>query len=180
MLQKYNRWTVLNVFFDNPEPTGAGFQLREISRISKLAPTSVKKYLDELIEDGLVIKSEHRVHQYPVYWANRDNEKFKSLKKIDMIFDIQNSGLLTLLHDTCMPEVIILFGSASRGEDLKESDIDLFLLCEETKLNLEQYETLLKRKINIFYCNNFDTLSEELKNNIINGVVLNGYLKVFQ
>ncbi|MBW6461468.1 MAG: hypothetical protein K0B07_00245 [DPANN group archaeon] len=179
MLQKYNRWTVLNVFFDNPAPKDAGFQLREISRISKIAPTSVKKYLDELITENLVIKSKHRIHQYPVYWANRENEKFRSLKKIDMIFDIQNSGLLTLLKDTCMPDVIILFGSASKGEDLKESDINLFLLCEETKLNLNKYEKRLKRKINIFYCNNFRILSEELKNNIINGIVLNGYLKVF-
>ncbi|NOQ38458.1 hypothetical protein GQ472_06240 [archaeon] len=179
MLQRYNRWKVLKVFFDDPNPKGAGFQLREISRATNLAPTSVKRYLDDLKKEDLILKSEHRIHHYPVYWANRASENFISLKKMDMIFNIQESGLLTYLQDKCMPDTIILFGSASKGEDIKESDIDLFLLCKETKLNLKPYEQQLKRKINIFYCNNFGTLSEELKNNIINGDILSGYLKVF-
>ena len=179
MLQRYNRWKVLKVFFDNPNPKGGGFQLREISRATVLAPTSVKRYLEDLLKEDLIIKSEHRVYHYPVYWANRENENFRSLKKMDMIFNIQESGLLTYLQNKCMPDAIILFGSASRGEDITESDIDLFLLCKETKLNLNKYEQQLKRKINIFYCSNFGTLSKELKNNIINGDILSGYLKVF-
>lgn len=179
MLQRYNRWKVLKIFFDDPNPKDAGFQLREISRATNLAPTSVKKYLEDLKEEGLIIKSEHRIHHYPVYWANRASENFRSLKKMDMIFNIQDSGLLAYLQDKCMPDVITLFGSASRGEDLKDSDMDLFLLCKEAKLNLEPYEQQLKRKISIFYCNNFGTLSKELKNNIINGDILSGYLKVF-
>ncbi|MCK4927804.1 MAG: nucleotidyltransferase domain-containing protein [Candidatus Aenigmarchaeota archaeon] len=179
MLQRYNRWKVLKVFFDDPNPKGEGFQLREISRATVLAPTSIKRYLEDLLKEGLIIKSEHRIHHYPVYWANRASENFRSLKKMDIIFNIQKSGLLAYLQDKCMPDTIILFGSASKGEDIKESDIDLFLLCKETKLNLEPYEQQLKRKINIFYCSNFGTLSKELKNNIINGDILSGYLKVF-
>ncbi len=52
MLQSYNKWKVLKVFFENPLPKDAGFQLREISRITSLATTSVKLYLNELIKDG--------------------------------------------------------------------------------------------------------------------------------
>ena len=78
-----------------------------------------------------------------------------------------------------MPSVIILFGSASRGEDLKESDLDIFLECKETKLNAEKYEKELNRKINLFF-GEFNKLSSELKNNILNGTVLKGYLKVFK
>ena len=48
MLKKDNFDKVLEVFFDNPLPEGIGFQLREISRNIKLAPKSVKLYLDEL------------------------------------------------------------------------------------------------------------------------------------
>lgn len=65
------------------------------------------------------------------------------------------------------------------GEDLKESDIDLFLLCKEKKLDLSKYEKQLKRKVNLFFKDNFGDLSKELKNNILNGVILKGYLKVF-
>ena len=78
-----------------------------------------------------------------------------------------------------MPQVIILFGSASKGEDLKESDIDLFIQSKEVKINLKPYENKLNKKINIFFNENFNNLSEELKDNIINGTILKGYLKVF-
>lgn len=184
MLQKYNRWRVLEVFFDDPNPRGAGFQLREISRKANLAPTSVKIYLDELSGNGrwgypLVNKANHRIYGYPVYWANRASELFRFFKKIDMIISIQESGLLNYLSEKCMPDVIVLFGSASRGEDLKDSDVDLYLQCRERQLELQTYEVEIKRKIRILFDAKFNKLSGELRNNILNGIILKGYLKVF-
>jgi len=179
MLQKYNRWKVLAVFFDNPRPEGSGFQLREISRITGIAPPSVKKYLDEFVDEKLIIAMSHRVQGYPIYWANRENERFRLFKKMNTILSIHDSGLLNYLNDECTPGAVILFGSASRGEDLLESDIDLFLLCSETKLNLGRYEKALKRKINLLFSKDIKSLSSELKNNILNGVILSGYLTVF-
>jgi predicted nucleotidyltransferase len=78
-----------------------------------------------------------------------------------------------------MPNVIILFGSASKGEDLQESDLDIFMECEETKLNLLKYEKIINRKINILFNPKFNNLSNELKNNIMNGIILKGYIKLF-
>ena len=179
MLQKDNRHKILKLFFEDPAPKGIGFQLREISRKCKIAPTSVKRYLNELEKEKLIVKKKHRIHDYPVYYANRDNEYFKFLKKIDTIQSIKEIGLLDYLEDVCMPDAIVLFGSASKGEDIKDSDIDLFLLCKEKKLNLKKYEKGLKRRINIFFESNFNKISNELKNNIINGVILRGYLKAF-
>jgi len=183
MLQNYNRWRILRIFFDDPNPKG-GFQLREISRKAGIAPTSVKRYLNELSREGkhgypLVIKSKHRVHGYPLYWANRDSELFLFYKKIDTIIRFRESGLLDFLWDSCMPETIILFGSAARGEDLKDSDIDIFAQCRERRLNLTEYEKRTGRRINVLFAENFNKLSGELKNNILNGIVLKGYLKAF-
>ncbi|MCZ7357101.1 MAG: nucleotidyltransferase domain-containing protein [Candidatus Methanoperedens sp.] len=179
MLQKYNKWKVLKVFFENPNPEGAGFQLREIGRITKLATTSVKRYLNELVNEELIIISKHRIHAYPVYRANLDSEKFRFLKKIDTIMTLKDSGLIEFLESKCMPDVIILFGSASRGEDTIESDIDLYMLCKERKMDLQDFEKRIKRKISLFFSKDFVELSNELKNNIINGIILKGYLKVF-
>ncbi|MDK2907965.1 MAG: uncharacterized protein PWQ87_423 [Candidatus Woesearchaeota archaeon] len=178
MLKKDNLQKVLEVFFDNPLPEGSGFQLREISRKIKLAPKSVKLYLEELENENLIVKKEHRVHKYPTYYANRDNDYFKFLKRLNIIRRIKESGLLDYLDDECMPDVIILFGSASKGEDIEGSDIDLYLQCNEKKLDLTKFEGELKRKINIFFEKDFDKLSEELKQNIINGDKLKGYLMV--
>ena len=47
MLQNYNKYKVLKIFFEDPQPEGIGFQLREISRKINLAPISVKRYLEE-------------------------------------------------------------------------------------------------------------------------------------
>ncbi len=179
MLQNYNKWRVLKVFFENPMPKDAGFQLREIGRITSLATTSVKLYLNELIEEGLIIKKKHRIFAYPVYWANMDSARFKFFKKIDTIININESGLLEHLENQCMPDVIILFGSASKGEDTIESDIDLFLLCKERKLDLEDFENKIKRNIGLLFSEDFGELSNELKNNVLNGVIMKGYLKVF-
>ena len=179
MLQSYNKWSVLRVFFIDPSPSGDGFQLREISRKVRLAPNSVKRYLEELEKEGLVTKSKHRIHNYPVYHANRDNEKFSFLKKIDILISLEASGLLDYLQNECTPDAIILFGSASRGEDLKHSDIDIFLLCKERKLDLQIYEKKLKRTTSLHFASKFNTLPKELRNNILNGIILKGYIKVF-
>lgn len=179
MLQKDNRNKVLSIFFEDPLPEGIGFQLREISRKIKVAPPSVKNYLIELEKENLIIKSKHRIYGYPVYLANRDNENFKFLKKVENITRIKESNLLEHLNEKFMPEVIILFGSCANGEDIKNSDIDLFIQAKEEKLDLSKFEKLLNRKINLFFNNDFNKLSKELKNNIINGVILKGYLKVF-
>lgn len=178
MLKKDNFDKVLEVFFDNPLPVGIGFQLREISRTIGLAPKSVKSYLDELEKADLILKKEHRIHKYPVYYANRDNNYFRFLKRLNIIRRIKESGLLDCLDEKCMPDVIILFGSASKGEDIETSDIDLYLQCDEKKLDLNKYEKELKRKINILFEKNFNKLSEELKQNIINGDKLKGYLRI--
>ena len=178
MLQNYNKWTVLKLFFDNPLPETA-FQLREISRKSNLAPKSVKRYLIELEKEDLIIKHRHRIHKYPVYKANRDNENFKFFKTINTLIIIRESGLLELLNNECMPAAIVLFGSAAKGEDLEDSDLDIFCRCKYKKLDLKKYEKKIKRKINLLFEENFNKLSDELKNNIINGIKLKGYLKVF-
>lgn len=178
MYQKNNKYKVLKIFFDDPNPR-EGFQLREISRKTRIAPTSVKRYLKEMEKENLIKKWRGRPQSYPIYFPNRDSEKYRFCKKIDIISRINESGILKCLDNNCSPDVVILFGSASRGEDIKKSDIDIFLLCKERKIDTKEFERELKRKINLFFCENFSKLSKELKNNILNGIILKGYLKVF-
>lgn len=179
MLKKDNRQKVLSIFFDNPLAHGTGFQLRELGRLAGLSPLSVGNYLQALEKEGLVLSQKHRLYGYPIYFANRENDYFKLLKKQGMVLSIMESGLLRFLKDSCMPDAIILFGSASRGEDIKESDIDIFLLCPERKIDLRKYESKLGRAINPMFCENLKVLSGEIKNNVANGIILHGFLKLF-
>ena len=177
MLQKDNRYRALQLFFNDPAPQGGGFQLREISRSVNIAPPSVKKYLVELEADKLIVRQKHRIYGYPTYFANKDGEDFRFLKKIDTMQRINESGLLGYLTEACAPDVVILFGSSSRGEDGKESEVNIFLQCEPVKLNVGKYEKELGRKINPV----FGKIQElkELRNEIMNGSILKGYVKVF-
>ena len=77
------------------------------------------------------------------------------------------------------PDVIVLYGSASKGEDVEDSDLDLFIIAKEKPINLERFEKELNRKIHIIFENSLKRVSKEFLNNLINGIVLYGYLKVF-
>ena len=178
MLHNYNKWKVLQVFFDAPLAEG-GIQLRELSRNADLAPTSVKNYLSELEKERLILERKTRAQGYPVYAANRDHDSYKFYKKIDLLLRIKTSGLLRDLQDTFMPGAIILFGSAARGEDTEQSDIDLFVEAKKENFETDRYEKILRRKINLLFERDFHKLSKELKNNLLNGTILYGYEKVF-
>jgi len=177
MLQiRDNKKKILELFFDYPNER---FQLRQVGRKTKIAVTSARKYLDELIKEKLIIKINKGV--YPSFKANRDGDEgvFRFYKKLNMVERLNSSGLLDYIEDTCFPNSIILFGSASKGEDIVESDVDLFVESKEKNLNLEKFEKILNRKINLFFEDNFSRLGKELKNNILNGAILRGYLTVF-
>ena len=161
-------------FFDFPRKD---FQMRELSRRAKIAQPSVTAHLKELARENFIVKEKKGI--YPTFRANRDSELFKMYKKFDITFRINKSGLLNYIYDSCIPNAIILFGSASKGEDIEESDIDLFIQAKEKKLDLRKYELLFNRKITLFFEENFAKLNAELKNNILNGIVLKGYIKVF-
>ena len=177
MWKKYNKYRVLKVFFNDPLPKG-GYQLREISRLVNVSPKSVGLYLQELTKEGFVRKEGHRIHGFPVYYGNRESPLFRLHKKLDLIASLHETGLVDFLHESCSPECIVLFGSAGRGEDVKGSDIDLYLEAKEKKISLSGYERGLGRKINPFYGPDYKKLSCELRNNIANGVILKGYLRV--
>ena len=174
MLQEYTRYKILREFFIYPTKN---LQMREISRNTKISQPSVINHLKALMKYELIIKEDKTI--YPSYKANRDSKSFRIYKKLDLIIRLEETGIINYINDECLPNCIILFGSASLGEDIESSDIDLFIQSKEVKLNIEKFEKILKRKVNLLFDDKFSRLSDELKNNIINGVKIKGYLKVF-
>ncbi len=176
MLQKCSLFKVLDVFFQ--EPTKEHYLL-EIGRKVHLAHTSVKQHLTTLGKEGMVIKmlekKENRM--FPLYKSNRENSSFKQWKKVS-----NHQRILPLvenLRDHFMPKCIVLFGSYQRGEDTEESDIDFFLECKEGEIDLKKYEKQLQRKVQLHFQEHFKNYPKELKNNLVNGTVMHGYLEAF-
>lgn len=173
MLVNYNKYKLLKVFFLNPTDS---MRLREISRMANLSPPSVMQYLKDFEKQGLVKKYIKR--NIPFYQAERDSEDFKAYSRIGMLFELQDSGLIGHLWEKLAPEAIILFGSCAKGESTEESDIDIFIIGKERKLDLKSYEKKIGRNIHLLFEENPKDISKELINNLINGIVLKGYLKI--
>jgi len=174
MIQNYNRYKILTLFFDSPTKH---FQLREISRMTKMGLPSVRNHVKALEGENFVKKEKKTVYQS--YRATQ-NDIFRLYKKNDILLRLHKSGLIEFIINKFTPDVIVLFGSASRGEDIEDSDIDLFVLAKEKPVNIKSYGKILKRGVNIVFESSIKKVPEELLNNIINGVVLYGYLKVLQ
>jgi len=183
MLQKYDfledvtKWRVLAPFLKDPYPLGGGYGLRELSRITGISTPSLRLHLERLLRDKIVISQ--KVKARKVYIGNQRDERFRYLKKMHTIHLLYTSGCIEYLVKQCTPDVVILFGSASRGEDLRDSDIDLYLQSDEKDLRLSVFENALRRRVQLHFSSDFRKLPSELKNNLLNGVILDGYLKVF-
>jgi len=163
----------LQQFFDFPRKA---FLIRELSRNTKLSVPSVRLHVKALLAEGLITKDKNGL--YISFRAVRESPLFKLIKAQNIVLRLHQTGALSIVEKAAYPSCIVLFGSASRGEDTEESDIDLFVQAKRIKLDLNKFEKALNRKINVLFEPDLKTISPELLNNLANGIVVYGYLKV--
>ena len=175
MLTKDNNYKVMKLFFDNPEKK---FHIREIARQTGLSAPGVLKIVKKLKEESLLVSERENVVENVK--ASR-NEKFFLLKKAYNALSLFESGLVHRLRDAYEePEAIVIFGSYSKGEDTSQSDIDIAVATKkEAQLDLKQFEKYLKRKISIYEIQISDS-EKEFLNNLANGTVVYGFLRIQQ
>jgi predicted nucleotidyltransferase len=151
------------------------YHLRELSRLIKISPNSISNALKELEKENLILIEKNITLKIK---ANPNNDQFKYKKRINNLNKIYSSGLIEYINEKFPLSTTILFGSYSKGEDNEKSDIDIAILdTKEKALELEKYEQLLNRKMNI-ECINLKNLTKELKNSIINGITLKGQIEL--
>ena len=170
MIEKSTTQRVLALFFEN---TSGDFHLRELSRLLKLSMPTIISATDKLAKEKLIVKEKGKVLTKVI--ANRENINFIRYKRLYNLELIFNSSIIDYLSNSYdHPKCIILFGSFSRGEDIKKSDIDIAIITKK-KLNLElsEYEKALKKAINLHEID-FDKISKEFRANLVNGIVLEG------
>lgn len=175
MIQNYNRYRILMEFFDRPMHK---FQLRELSRKVKLGLPSVRNHVLELKKEGFIKGVE--AGSFKFYVADRENPRFKLYKRLDIIRRLSESGFVKFLEkELSYPSAIILFGSCAYGEDVEKSDVDIAVIAKRRNLSLKRYEDVLKREIQLHFFKGVRDVkkSPELFNNILNGIVLYGFVK---
>lgn len=174
MLQKSSLWRVAAIFFNEPTKP---FGLLEISKKAKLAHTSVKNHLQTLLKLSIITTAPSQIKNSIIYLAARRSAAFLQYKKLHNLDLIYRSGLVEHIADLLHPDCIVLFGSFMRAEDTSESDIDLFVASKAKDIDLNTYEKALNRKIELHCKPSLQDFPPELRDNIINGVVLYGFLE---
>jgi predicted nucleotidyltransferase len=177
MIRKDIKGTIKEYFFINPN---AKLRVREIERVLKLPLPSVIKYCNQLKDEKIL--SIMSIGKINFYVADKRSESYLLEKKMFNLKQLHSSGLIEHLKENLINPPIILFGSYFKGEDLENSDIDLYVQTSlKKKLDLNKFEKILKRKIQLFvYKNITEVKNLHLANNIINGITLNNYVEVFK
>lgn len=154
-------------------------RVRQIERELRVPLPSVIRYTTELEKEN-ILKST-TIANIKVFSADRTSKNCLLEKQLFNIRQLSASGLVDYLVEELSNPTIVVFGSYAKAEDVENSDIDLYLETpSKKKINLKKYENILQRKIQLFIYKNIHELeNKELANNIINGMVLHGFMEVF-
>ncbi len=152
---------------------GERLSQREIAGLLDVSPTAVGNSLKKLKKLNL-IKLE-KMKNINLISFNRGEQIAIELKRVENLKKIYLCGLSSYLEEVFAGGTIILFGSYSLGEDVVESDIDIAIIGRTWKaIKLGKFEKYLSRKIRINNYRSWKEINKELKNNILNGVLLSG------
>ena len=132
MNQKDIKGKIKRYFFLNPTTK---IRVRQIERVVNVPLPSVLRYTKELEKEEILKSTE--IANIRTYSANRNSKWYILEKRLFNIRQLYSSGLINMLVETFSNPTIIVFGSYIRGEDIENSDIDLYI------------ETPSKKKIKI-------------------------------
>jgi predicted nucleotidyltransferase len=150
-----------------------------IAKILEVSQAAISKALPFLEKEKLITVSKDKNSGRLSIQINVDNQKAIQLKRVDNLKLIYETGFVDFIEKEFAGATIILFGSYSRGEDALNSDIDLAIIGrKEKKIELEKFERIFEREININFYESFNVIHKNLRENILNGILLVGGVKL--
>ncbi len=171
----FNELNTLKPFLEQPSRE---FNVREIARILKVAPATASKML-KLFSEKSILK-EKKERGFNLYKSNLEEDLYRDIKIFYTLRKVKESGLIESIDKFYLKPIIILFGSAAYGLDTETSDLDFLIVSENTKKieNLDKFEKILKRRIQLFIVKDIkDLKNDHLINNVINGIKIQGEIK---
>jgi predicted nucleotidyltransferase len=164
---------ILKLFFENPTKE---WHFEEIIKNAKIARSKANDWLKKFVKKKIIKKTKIN-GEMPYYTSNFNSTDYKYRKKIFALNKLYESGFLKHLESLKKAETIILFGSFTRSDWNKKSDIDLFIYGNPEELKIAKYELKLHREIQSFICQTkkeLEKLGTGLIKNIIKGNIIKG------
>lgn len=120
---------------------------QDLKKKLKIAKATLIKWLNMLVKYKLLKVT--RYGRTKVYSVNRGDVIIKQLKLLDNLLLLSNIRGIALNHSA----VAYLYGSAARGEDVEDSDIDILfigkLMKEDIIREISKISESMQRDINI-------------------------------
>ncbi len=156
-------------FLSNPF---SSIGIRELARITNRSPAFISRLAKRLLSAKIIKKVDTKIQ------ADTANKEYLALKIAYNYYRVYSSNIIEDLVLAYRPKSIVLFGSFSRGQDHESSDIDLAIVDPQQKgnLNVQGYEKKANRRISIHIVKS-KSITGELWDSIINGVVIHGFLE---
>ena len=159
--------------------SGSMLNVLNIAKNIGVSQPAVSKALPFLMKEGYILIEKDKNSGRFTIQLNTENYKIMQLKRVENLKLIYESGLADFLEKEFAGGTIIFFGSYSRGDDTIKSDIDLAIVGRKEKIiQLDKFEKMLERKININFYKSFKDIHKNLKENIFNGIVLFGGIEL--
>jgi predicted nucleotidyltransferase len=163
---------ILNFLFSHSESV---FNARDLARALKVSQPAISKALPFLSKSEFIRATKDKNSKRFSIGLNRDNPLVIGLKRAENLKLIYESGLAEFLKESFPGCLVILFGSFSRGEDIGRSDIDIAVIGTKGKnIELSKFNKLLEKEIIVNFYTSFGEIHKNLKENILNGIVISG------
>ncbi len=111
----------------------------------------------------------------PYYIANHETPEYRIKKRLFALHQLEKNGFLTHLAGLPKAKAVILFGSITRSDWYKDSDIDVFIYGNPEGYKPKQ----LKKEVETFVCKDEKELAklpEGLLRNVLGGYLIKGSL----
>ena len=170
---------ILELFYNEPTKH---WHFEEILHAAKISRPQAAVWLKKGRQEGLIIKKKIPEKQ-SYYTADYENPHYQIKKRLFALEKLEKAGFLSHLNSLSKAKTVILFGSMSRWDWHKNSDIDVFIYGDPAGLDSYKYRIALHREIEPFICKN----EKELKNfnpallhNVAEGYLIKGSLDFMQ
>lgn len=148
LYQKIKQLKVLEHFIQNPYEK---YYLRETARTLNMSPMTVKRSLDLLLQDKLITRE--KIKNQILYKANTDSPAYKHLKTAYNLATLEEKNITTIIYEK-LPALssLTLYGSYAKGENDRQSDIDLLAIAPKphnTPTLTQQLENQLEKEVTL-------------------------------
>ena len=158
---------------------GEIFNARNLAVSIDVSQPAISKALPYLEKQEMIVVAKDRNSKRLSISLNMENPLVVGMKRADNIRQIYESGLAGFLKEKFPGCAVIVFGSFSRGEDTGKSDIDIAIVGSKTKvLDMEGFRKTLMKEIRVNFYASFGGINKELRNNIVGGMLLSGWIEL--